>query len=96
MINRQSYPTDLTDREWDVLKSLFPTQSSGRPRKWSIREILNAIFYLNKGGLQWRMVPHNFPPWQSVYTQFWRWSNWHGCAVGVQLNRASRSSIAKA
>ncbi|WP_419836001.1 transposase [Endozoicomonas atrinae] len=72
------YPSDLTDDEWVILKSLFPdpgydTPKSGRPRDWSYRLILNAISYISKSGCQWRMLPSDFPPWSTVYTYFRKW-----------------------
>lgn len=61
------YPTDLSDAEWSYLEPHFPVPSErGRPRVHSYREILNAVFYLLKTGCQWRMLPREFPPWQTV------------------------------
>jgi putative transposase len=73
MITRQAYPTDVNDNQWAIVERLIPQASAGRPRKWSACEMLNAIFYVLKGGIMWRMMPHDLPPWKSVYTQFWRW-----------------------
>ncbi len=68
------YPSDLSDAEWVILAPLLPSAStSGRPRKWSLRVILDAIFYLLRGGCAWRMLPRDFPPWQTVYHYFRRW-----------------------
>ncbi|HEX6012450.1 MAG TPA: IS5 family transposase [Geminicoccaceae bacterium] len=64
------FPSDLTDAEWAVLAPLLPKPSPvGRPPSWPMREILNAIFYVLRGGIPWRMLPHCFPPRQTV----WRW-----------------------
>jgi putative transposase len=72
--NRKAYPSDLTDNEWEKLAPLFPDkQSRGRPRKHPIREILNAIFYILRSGCVWRMMPHDLPPWQTVYHYFHQW-----------------------
>lgn len=68
-----AYPTDLNDNQWKLICPYIPEATTGRRRKHSIREMLNAIFYVLRGGIAWRMLPKNFPPWRSVYTQFWRW-----------------------
>jgi putative transposase len=66
---RRAYPTDLNNKQWGRLATLFalPTSGRGRPRTWTYREILNAIFYLVRSGEAWRLLPHDFPPWQTVY-----------------------------
>ena len=72
---RKSYPTNLTDSEWQSLKAHLPTpQKRGRPRIHSFREIMDAIFYVLKSGCQWRLLPCDFPPWETVYHYFRRWS----------------------
>ena len=71
---RIPYPTDLSDQEWDLIKHLVPeAKSGGRPEKYPKREILNGIFYILRGGCAWRLLPHDFPPWQIVYHYFWLW-----------------------
>ena len=73
---RKPYPTDLTDEQWKILEPLVPApQPAPLPAKHTRREIVNAIFYINRSGCQWRMLPHDFPPWQLVYTYFRRWKN---------------------
>jgi len=69
----QTYPTDLKYTEWLLLMDFFPTNHLGRPRKWEMWQILNAILYVVRTGCQWRMLPTNLPPWQTVYGYFWRW-----------------------
>ena len=72
-MDRKPYPSDLTDGEWTLLKPLIPpAKPGGRPRRWEMREILNAIFYFYvlRSGCAWRMLPHDFPPWQTVYDYF--------------------------
>jgi transposase len=65
------YQTDLTDGEWRLLEPLVPASlAAGRPRKWAMREIVNAIFYVLRGGIAWRLLPLDFPPWQTVYGWF--------------------------
>ena len=71
---RKPYPTDLSDKEWDLIKHLVPeAKPGGRPEKYPKREILNGIFYIVRGGCAWRLMPHDLPPWQIVYQYFWRW-----------------------
>ena len=72
-MERNSYPTDLTDEQWEILQPLMPPEKpGGRPRKTNIREVINAIIYLLRSGCAWRLLPHDFPPWQTVYTYFTR------------------------
>ena len=72
---RRPYPTDLSDDEWEILKPLVPTaKPGGRPRVHETREILNAIFYVLRGGCAWRFLPHDFSlPWQTAYHYFRAW-----------------------
>jgi len=71
---RQPYPTDLSDAEWQRIKPYLPApKSGGRPRVHSQREILNAIFYIVRSGCTWRMLPHDLPPWKTVYHYFRVW-----------------------
>jgi putative transposase len=70
MMNKsnQIYPTSLNDTEWARLEQLLPDPSpTGRPRKYSLREDLDALFYLVKNGCTWRSLPKEFPPWETVY-----------------------------
>jgi len=68
------YPSDLTDKPWELVESLMPAKhKSGRPRKWGARQMFNAILYVSKTGCQWRQLPGDFPPWKSVYNTYWRW-----------------------
>ncbi len=66
------YQTDLTDAEWRLLRRLFDTDTS-RHRKWPIRVLLDAIFYVLRGGVPWRLLPKEFPPKSTVYDWFCRW-----------------------
>jgi putative transposase len=69
---RLTYTTDLTDEEWQILAPLLPPEKSGgRPRKYPIREVLNGIQYILRGGCAWRLMPHDLPHWQTAY-QTWR------------------------
>jgi putative transposase len=88
-MSRRRYRTDLTDHQWRVLEPLLPQKTTrrGRPREVSLREVLNAIFYLVRAGCQWRNLPHDFPPWQTVYGYF---SRWRDRGVWEQNNRLLR------
>lgn len=67
------YGSDVTDAEWSVLEPMLPAELGyGRKREWSMREIVNAIFYVLRGGIGWRLLPDSFPPWQTVYGWFAR------------------------
>jgi putative transposase len=69
---RAAYPTDLSDTEWQALASLIPpVKSGGRPAEHSRREIVNALAYWLRAGCAWRLLPHDLPPWQTVY-HYWR------------------------
>jgi transposase len=71
---RQPYPTDLSDKEWALIKHLVPeAKAGGRPEAYPKREILNGIFYLLRSGCSWRMLPHDLPPWRIVYHYFRQW-----------------------
>ena len=73
MTKKQKYPTDLTDEQVEFIKKLLPASSGqGRP-PLDLHEVLNAIFYVVVGGIAWRMLPHDFPAWKSVYHYFWKW-----------------------
>jgi putative transposase len=74
MKSRKPYPTDLSDREWALIQHLVPAaKPSGRAETYLKGKILDAIFYILRRGCAWRLLPHDFPPWQMVYRYFWRW-----------------------
>src|SRR5918911_5494196 len=71
---RRAYPADLTDTQWALIAPLIPeAQPDGRPRKATSRELVNAILYFLRAGMAWRLLPHEFPPWQTVYYYLRRW-----------------------
>lgn len=73
-MEKRAYPSDLSDAEWQIVEPLIPpAKHGGRPRTLDMRQVLDAIFYLVRTGCAWRMLPHDFPPWQSVYDYFRRW-----------------------
>jgi putative transposase len=69
---RQSYVSDVTDAQWQHLELLIPS-TEGRPAIIPRREIVNAIFYVLRAGCPWRLLPHDFPKWQTVYSYFRDW-----------------------
>jgi len=73
-MNEKIYPSDLTNEAWEWIKDLIlAAKSGGRPRTLCMRAVRNAIFYVTKGGSQWRRLPTNFPKWQSVYHYLRAW-----------------------
>jgi transposase len=72
-MGRPAYPSDLTDKQWEMLKALIPEPSlEGRQSFVERREIVNAILYVLRSGCPWRLLPHEFPAWQTVYWYFRR------------------------
>ena len=70
----QSYPSDLSDSQWNLIKDLIPpAKPGGRPRALNMRQVVNAILYLLMTGIQWRYLPREYPRWQSVYYYFQHW-----------------------
>lgn len=71
---RRPYPSDLTDAQWRRVARLIPPERKrGRRRRTDMRDVVNAINYRWTTGCVWRMLPHDFPPWETVYTYFRRW-----------------------
>jgi putative transposase len=65
------YPTDLTDAQWAVVAPLLPPpKPGGRPRRIDMRQVLNALFYIDRTGCQWRYLPKEYPNWKTVYWYF--------------------------
>ena len=65
------YQTDVTDEEWLVIMPHLPSaNSTGRPRAWPMREIINGIFYVMRSGCPWRLLPSDLPPWSTIYRWF--------------------------
>ncbi len=77
MNERRGYTSDLTDEQWARLEPLLqrPAHHGGRPRTYPLREIVNGLFYYVKNGCGWRDLPHDLPPWESVYDHFRRWKS---------------------
>jgi putative transposase len=77
ILYRKKYTSDLTDEQWAILEPMIPptkqSKRGGRPRKVDMREVLNTIFYLNRSGCQWDMLPHDLLPKSTVYDYFSQW-----------------------
>src|SRR5215212_4063010 len=101
---RKAYQSDLSDVQWSFLEPHLPAPTAtGRPKMHSAREVLNAIFYIVRGGCAWRLLPNDFPPWKTVYHYFrsWRldgtWERMHSALrqrVRVRLKRNPQPSAA--
>jgi putative transposase len=90
-MKREPYPSDLIDEEWAILEPLIPpAKPGGKPRTTDMREVVNAIFYVHKSGGQWRMLPHEFPKWQTVYDYY---NTWRTAGVWGQWNARLRERV---
>jgi putative transposase len=67
-----TYPSDLTDAQWGLVREHFDTGNYGKSRKYTQRDLINAVFYITKTGCQWRMLPRDFPPYSTVHSFYWR------------------------
>ena len=91
---RKPYPTDLTDEQWTIIEPLFVKM---REYKYSKRELLNAVLYLVDNGCKWRVLPNDFPAWQTIYSFFRRakqtglWDNILRQLVEITRRRAGRN-----
>lgn len=89
---RQAYPSDLSDPEWAVLEPLVPVvKPGGRPRRHPDRDLIDAMLYVLRGGIAWRALPHEYPPWKTVYHYFRRWrldGSWE--RINAQLRAETR------
>src|SRR5450756_1165142 len=97
MAKRSNYPSDLSDEAWQVLDPLIPeVKRGGRPAAHERHEIVNAILYVLRTGCQWRALPHDLPPWKTVYSYFRTWrldGTWQ--RVHDALRRQVRRSVDK-
>jgi len=90
-MTRHAYPSDLSDAQWARIAPLIPpAKAGGHPRTVDIREIVNAIFYLNKTGCPWRAVPHDLPNWSTVHTYY---RNWRITGVWERIHDALRTQV---
>ncbi len=90
-MKRKIYSSDLSDEEWAFLSELIPpAKDGGRPRTTEIREVLNAVFYILRAGCAWRLLPHDFPCWKTVY-HYWR--EWRTSGLWERINSALRQNL---
>jgi len=88
---RRPYPSDLTEAQWAYLEPLLPAvRPGGRPRAHPLREIVDAMRYVLRTGCQWRALPHEYPPWQTVYHYF---RAWRLDGTWVRLNDELREEV---
>ena len=67
-----TYPSDMNDKQWALIKDHFDTGNYGKSLKYNKRELTNAVFYVIKTGCQWRFLPKEYPPWKTVYSFYMR------------------------
>lgn len=85
------YPSDLSNQQWKSIRRLIPqARAGGRPRKTSVRQVINAIFYLSRSGCAWRYLPCSFPPWQTVYDYF---AEWKRLGVWTRIHEVLRNRV---
>src|SRR5713101_5607896 len=88
-MERKPYPSDLTDEQWKLIEPLLLfVKPGGRQRETDLREVFNALLYLNRSGCSWRMLPHEFPPWPTVYNYFRTWIDggiWHAMLATLRI-----------
>ena len=74
MVTKTNDPTDLTEKQWQIIKKFIPKQKKG-PQQIDRRQVINAIRYLVRTGCPWRNLPSDFPNWKTVDNGFWHWRN---------------------
>lgn len=90
-MSRKPYPTDLTEQEWELLQPLIPPpKTGGHPRTVDMREIVNAMSYVQYTGCRWRLLPHDLPPWSTVYSYF---GVWRRSGVWKEINRVLQLQV---
>jgi len=74
-MSRKHYPSDMTNEQWQIIRRLLPKPAKRGRKPTDRREVIDAILYVNCTVCQWRALPHDFPPWKTVYNTFWQWRN---------------------
>src|SRR4030043_107461 len=88
---RLAYPSDLTQKQWEILSSIIPNaKEGGRPRTVDMKEIVNAMLYLSRSGCSWRMLPHDFPPYTTVHTYY---RNFRENGTWTRINDTLRQTV---
>jgi putative transposase len=93
---KHSYPSDLTDQQWQALLPLLQLDPDEPARTYLVRDIMDAVFYLNRSGCAWRYLPQNLPPWQNVQYYFYKWTGdgtWE--RVNTELRKLVRVAVGK-
>ncbi|WP_034388506.1 IS5 family transposase [Deinococcus sp. YIM 77859] len=94
MPRRRTYPTDTSDAEWAILGPLIPApRAGGRPARIDRRDVVDAIFYVKRGGVSWRLLPADFPHWKTVYDYFRQWKK---SGLWERINDALRAQMREA
>ncbi|GII94751.1 hypothetical protein Ssi02_49820 [Sinosporangium siamense] len=92
MAERRPYPSDLSDARWELIEPVLSAWRAerrrkgldiGRPCEHDLRDVMNAVLYVDRTGIPWRYLPHEYPPWQTVYGYF---AHWQKDGVLAQLN----------
>lgn len=90
-MTRKAYKTDITEAQWQILQPLIPpAKPGGHPRTVNMREVVNGIFYVLRTGCGWEMLPHDLPPYSTVYYYFRRWQK---TGVWQQMNNTLRRRL---
>ena len=91
MAVKRTYPTDLSDAEWEILSQLIPpAKKGGHPRITSMREVCNGIYYHLKTGCAWQFLPRDFPPPSTVYNYYRKWQK---KGVWEKMNQQLREKV---
>lgn len=86
----ERYPSDLTDEQWALIEPMVSVRPGGRPAIHPRRRIVEAILYVNRTGCSWRQLPHDFPPWDTVY---WYFKRWNADATTDRIHDALRAAV---
>jgi len=84
------YPSDLTDEQWALIEGMVAVKPGGRPARHERRRIVEAILYVNRTGCAWRLLPHDFPPWQTVFGYF---RDWNADGTTDRIHDALRDAV---
>ena len=92
-MNDKSYSTDLTDQQWQLISVFFTkSEKRGREQRYELRRIIDGCFYVLRGGIPWRMMPHDLPPWRVVNDHF---NTWRKNGKWERINQGLREQYRK-